>query len=66
MMFLILLLAMGDFSDLRRRNIRESSGIHSQAEWLPHLCMEWSKIPRNCLSDVWYMVLTMDISTMRK
>ena len=66
MMFLILLLAMGDFSDLRGRHIW-GEGLHCQAECLlPHLCMEWSKIPRNCLRDVWYMVLTMDISTMRK
>ena len=28
--------------------------------------MEWSNSPRNCLSEVWYMVFTIAISDMRK
>lgn len=31
-----------------------------------YLAIDWSKRPRNCFSDVWYMTLTSDISVMRK
>ena len=31
-----------------------------------HLCMDWSKSPRNCLSEVWYMTFTSLMSVMRK
>jgi hypothetical protein len=31
-----------------------------------YLAMDWSKMPRNCLRAVWYMMFTIDISTMRK
>lgn len=33
---------------------------------LTDLAMERSKMPRNCLSDVWYMVLTRLISQIKK
>ena len=31
-----------------------------------YLAMDRSKSPRNCLSDVWYIILTRDISVIRK
>ena len=31
-----------------------------------YLSMDLSNMPRNCLREVWYMTLTMDICTMRK
>lgn len=33
---------------------------------LAEFCMDESKSPRNCRSDVWYMTFTSDISTIRK
>ena len=47
------------------RNVFEPISVLTEVS-CPYLAMDRSKTPRNCLSEVWYMMFTMLISVIRK